>query len=256
MAKTTITLLGTSAPDDTGIREWRFVVNGQVRAYVTVHADTRAAAIAQIMEKLNGTQQLARLSDDSKSGAGAVVAVGALGLLAYGVYKFAQWWNRDEDGPSDGWGIGFGTGNGWVNLNPFDKGKAGTGDGGADIGEQWERVQVLGIKGWRRKGIPLPKQKGGPATYQAAVLIVSEDGSIPDLSGWPDTLPVFFINDRSAPYPDVDGGWYSDVLFGSTDPEKKYGKETRVFECAETDSESLRRCMKDVIANSLSIQWV
>lgn len=251
-----IRLVGSSEPGRDGVRAWRFAVKGPQTAYFTVRAVRREDAERQLEEQLAATQLATRDEPEESSTFGTVATLGILGLLGYGAYKVLQWWRRDEDGPSGGWGIGFGKGNGGINLNPFDKGKAGTGEGDEGIGQQWERAEVDGVKGWRRKGIPLPKQEGGPATYQAAVLIVGDGDSIPDLAGWPDNLPVFFVHDPSQPYPDVDGGWFADALYGVTDLERDYGSYTRYFSCAAEDSASLRKCVKNEIDNSLPMQWV
>lgn len=250
-----IKLVSSSKPGRDGVRSWRFAVKGKQTAYFTVPGRTREEA-ERALEGHLGMTQLAVPENSEGSPVGTAVAVGAIGLVAYGIYKFVEWWRRNEDGPAGRWGLGFGRGNGWINLNPFDKGKAGTGDGGEDIGEKWERAEVAGVKGWRRKGVPLPTEEGGPATYQAAVLIVGDGDSIPELTGWPDNLSVFFVHDPDQPYPDVEGGFGIDALYGTNKPEKKYLRETRYFSCAATDSKSLRKCVKSEIDNMLSIQWI
>lgn len=252
-----IKLVSSTKPRRDGSRYWRFAVKGEQTAYFTVSGRTRADAERELDGHLRMSQLAVAEPSDGTSSAGTVVAVGAIGLLAIGVYKLVQWWRRDEDGPAGGWGVGFGRGNGWINLNPFDKGKAGTGDDdGDEVGEQWERAEVAGVKGWRRKGVPLPTEEGGPATHQAAVLIVGDGDAIPEVSDWPETLPVFFVHDPREGYPDVAGGWGIDALYGTTKPEKKYPRETRYFSCAATDSDSLRKCVKNELDNSLDMQWI
>lgn len=199
------------------------------------------------------------MADDDKSHPAIAVAIG--GGLAFVAYKAWEWWHRDEDGPAAGWGLGFGTGDGWVNLNPFDKGKAGTG-GGANLDpNKWERRTIVGVKGWRRKGVPLPKETGGPATYQAAVLIVGNGSDIPDLSSWPKTLPVFFVHDSSQPlaplFNKIDGGWGTDARYGETDTAMLISAtETHYFDVAATTSKELTKLIKQELDNSLSIQWI
>lgn len=175
------------------------------------------------------------------------------GGLAFAGWRLWRWWQRDEDGPTSGLGIGFGSGDGsGINLDPTDKGKAETGSGDAGLdGNKWERRTVAGVAGWRRKDIPLPTEPGGPATYQAAVLIMGDGSAIPDLAGWPQNLPVFFIHDRHAPYPEVEGGWFIDVLYGDRPP-----PPNRWFSCYATDSDELKVCVKQEIDNSLAVQWV
>ena len=259
MAKPTITLLYVGPAGRDGQREWHYVVNGTHRAYHTVKAPNSDASMIAVNSKLNGNLPAALLADgdrESDSTASDLVALGLIGAAAWGVYKVVQWWLRDEDGPSGGFGVGFGKGNGWLNLNPLDKGKAGTGDGGGGIGAQWERTSVSGIKGWRRKGVPLPGEDGNKNTFQAAVLIVSEDGSIPDMNKWPMTLPVFFIDDPAAAYPEVEGGWLVDARFGTLELQRDYPGGSRVFSCAATSSASLTKCVKRELSETLSIQWV
>lgn len=175
---------------------------------------------------------------------------GVAGALGYSLYRLYQWWLRDEDGPAGRWGIGFGKGSGAVNVNPLKKGKAGTGDGGGGIGEQWERAKVAGVEGWRRKGIPLPKEEGGPETYQAAVLVMGDGDAIPDLAGWPDALPVFFVHDPAAPYPEVAGGWLVDATIGDRD-----APAGRLVTCSARSSADLRTCVARELADSLPGQW-
>lgn len=199
------------------------------------------------------------MSDDKDTGAETFVAVVVGGGIAYIAYKAWEWWNRDEDGPQSGWGVGFGTGNGWLNLNPFDKGKAGTGDDGDLDGNKWDRYRVAGVRGWRRKGIPLPKEPGGPATYQAAVLIVGNNSAIPDLSSWPKNLPVFFVHDTTQnlrPLFEIDGGWGNDARFGTTNTEYEQVGWHRYFTCAATNSKDLTACIKEALEDSISIQWI
>ncbi|HAM23028.1 MAG TPA: hypothetical protein DCQ04_12310 [Actinobacteria bacterium] len=260
MPKVTTTLLGVTQAGKDGLREWRYVVNGLDRTFYTVKAPNATEAKIALESRLGGVPPQALPStllggeDDEKSTGSNVVALGLLSAAAYGIYKLVQWWRRDEDGPTDGWGVGFGKGNAGLNLNPFDKGKAGTGDGGEDPGAKWERTIVAGVKGWRRKGIPLPGEEGNPNTFQAAVLIVS-DGPIPDVSKWPNTLPVFFVNDSAASYPEVDGGWLVDARFGTLELQRKYPTMIRNFACAATDSASLTKCLKRELEDTLSIQW-
>lgn len=260
MTRLSITLLGVSQAGRDGLREWRYVVNGLGRVFYTVKAPNADEAMSALQAKLHGdppTALPAKLAGDEGEPAGShAVTIGLIGAAAYGLYKLVQWWRRDEDGPSAGWGIGFGKGNGRLNLNPFDKGKASTGDGGGeDPGQQWERATVSGVEGWRRKGIPLPGQPGNPNTFQAAVLIVS-DGPIPDVARWPNSLPVFFVNDQKAGYPEVEGGWLVDARFGTLELARKYPTMTRNFACAAKDSASLTACLKQELEDTLSIQWV
>lgn len=182
--------------------------------------------------------------------ASAVVSGGVAMAVGYALLRAYQWWKRDEDGPTGGFGIGFGKGNGGININPVDKGNASTGDGGELDGNAWERRSVAGVQGWRRKDVPLPKEEGGPATYQAAVLIMGDGSAIPDLAGWPKTLPVFFVHDRSAPAPDVDGGWMIRATYGARKAPGNW-----IFDCAATDSQSLTKCVKEVLSETLMIQW-
>ena len=100
----------------------------------------------------------------------------------------------------------------------------------------------------------MPGEEGNPNTFQAAVLIVS-DGPIPDVSKWPNTLPVFFVNDSAASYPEVDGGWLVDARFGTLELQRKYPTMIRNFACAATDSASLTKCLKRELEDTLSIQW-
>lgn len=203
-------------------------------------------------------------SDDrgENSTTDALVGLGVGGAVAFLLWKAVEWWKRDEDGPTSGWGVGFGTGNGWVNLNPFDKGKAGTGDGGDLDGNKWERYRIAGVKGWRRKGIPLPKEPGGPATYQAAVLIVGNGKAIPDLSKWPKTISVFFVHDVTQPLSglfSVDGGWGTDARFGESSKEMTINaitNERRYFNCAAKTSDELTECIKNELENSIATQWI
>lgn len=173
----------------------------------------------------------------------------ALGAIGYVLYRL--FWRSDEDGPiGGGWGAGFGKGTGGVNVNPLDMGKAGTGDGGGLDGDKWERAQVSGVAGWRRRGVPLPKEEGGPETYQAAVLIMGDGNAIPDMSGWPINLPVFFVHDGNASYPEVTGGWMIDATFGNRgDP------QGRVVTCKAATSADLYKCVKSEIDNLLPGQW-
>lgn len=260
MSKVTVTLLGVSQAGKDGLREWRYVVNGLGRVFYTVKAPNADEAMCALQAKLTGNPPTrlpaTQLGDDEGDSTGSnVVAVGLLGAAAYGIYKLVQWWRRNEDGPTSGWGVGFGKGNAGLNLNPIDKGKAGTGDGGDGIGAKWERATVSGVQGWRRKGIPLPGEEGNPNTFQAAILIVSDDGSIPDIAKWPDTLPVFFVNDADAGYPEVDGGWLLDARFGTIELQHKYPNMIRNFACAATDSASLTKCIKQELEDTISIQW-
>jgi hypothetical protein len=264
MATPTITFLGVTQAGKDGLREWRYVVNGINRVFYTVKAPNADEAIIALRSKLNGnaptalpTRLLGDNDNDDGNGdstASNVVAIGLIGAAAYGVYKLVQWWRRNEDGPTGGWGFGFGKGNG-VSLNPLDKGKAGTGDGGESPGAQWERATVSGVKGWRRKGIPLPGEEGNPNTFQAAALVVSEDGTVPDLAGWPKNLPVFFVDDPEEEFPTVEGGWLVDAHFGTTELQRTYPSQIHNFSCAATDSASLAMCVKQELEDSLSIQW-
>lgn len=260
MSRVQVTFLGVTASGKDGLREWRYVVNGLDRVFYTVRAANATEAEAALQAKLAGnvpTTLPARLLGDGSEGSTGsnVVALGLIGAAAYGVYKLVQWWRRNEDGPSSRWGIGFGKGNAGINVNPFDKGKAGTGDGGNGPGAKWERATVSGVQGWRRKGIPLPGEEGNPNTFQAAVLIVSDDGSIPDVAKWPETLPVFFVDDPDAAYPEVEGGWLVDARFGTVELQHNYPGMIRIFACAATTSESLTKCVKQELEDTLSIQW-
>lgn len=188
--------------------------------------------------------------DDSQPSATTFLLGGVVGAVGYSLYRLYQWWLRDEDGPAGRGGIGFGKGSGLINVNPLDKGNAGTGDGGGLDGSKWERAQVAGVDGWRRKGIPLPKEEGGPETYQAAVLIMGDGDAIPDLSGWPSSLPVFFVHNPGAPYPEVTGGWLLDATIGS-----RKAPPGRFMTCQASGSDDLRDCVARELADFLPGQW-
>lgn len=176
---------------------------------------------------------------------------GLIGAVGYGAYWLYQLWRRNEDGPAGRGGLGFGKGNAGVNVNPLDMGKAGTGDGGGELdGHKWERATVAGVEGWRRQGVPLPKEEGGPETYQAAVLIMGDGDTIPDLSGWPVTLPVFFVHDPAAPYPVVAGGWLIDATIGD-----RAEPPNRTMTCRARNADELSACIRDELETFLPGQW-
>jgi hypothetical protein len=181
----------------------------------------------------------------------AFIKSGIVGAVAYGLYRLTEWWRRSEDGPAGKWGVGFGKGNAGVNVNPLDMGTAATGDGEGKLdGEKWERAEVAGVEGWRRRGIPLPNEEGGPETYQAAVLIMGDGDAIPDVSGWPNNLPVFFVHDPSAAYPEVDGGWLIDATFGNREE-----PGNRSVACKASTSDDLFKCVKTELDTMLPGQW-
>jgi hypothetical protein len=195
-------------------------------------------------------------TEDDKISARDVAATfvkgGIVAAVGYGLYRLLEWFRRDEDGPAgSGFGVGFGKGNAGINVNPLDKGEAGTGDGDGELdGEKWERAEVSGVKGWRRRGIPLPKEEGGPETYQAAVLIMGDGDAIPDMAGWPNNLPAFFVHDDTAPYPNVDGGWMVDATFGS-----RAEPPGRTVTCQAATSADLFNCVKAALDDLLPGQW-
>lgn len=177
---------------------------------------------------------------------------GAVGVVGYGLYWLARLWSRNEDGPAGRWGLGFGKGNAGINVNPLDMGKAATGDGEGDVdGQKWERAQVAGVEGWQRKGIPLFKEIDGERTYQIAVLIMGDGDTIPDVSGWPDELGVFFVSNPDAPYPLVDGGWLIDATLGN-----RLEPPGRTMTCRAKTSDELRQCMQDNLESSLPGVWL
>ncbi len=85
MAKNQMTLIGTSDPGCDGQREWRFVVNGQRRAYYTVRAVNRQAA-----ESLLDAQVIdAKGLGEKESG---IVTAALFAAFGFVVYKAVQWW--------------------------------------------------------------------------------------------------------------------------------------------------------------------
>lgn len=265
-----VRLLGITEPDANGNREWRFAVDhAGARSYYTIDAPNHQDAARLLEVRITNSAHThsnlpARVGDDKVASGGELIAIGVGGAIVFAVYSLIKWWRRDDDGPTSGFGFGFGKGTGsWINLNPFDKGKWAAGDDDEedeDLGPQWERVTIEGVRGWRRKGVPLPKEKGGPATYQAAVLIVGNNTDVPDVSGWPKTVPVFFVHDAKQqlkPLLYVEGGWGTDARFGSEETEFQVtAKDKWFFNCAAVTSKGLTACIKEELANSVNTQWV